>query len=150
MEELRSVQGGLSGADRNLVELLANWEDNSVEAQQKLQGSARLIDVLQEYRSKSLPIVAALVAMLPPDDRTRRNAEEKIKETRRTLPSPDLARISDAWFEVPHLSMKTVEEIMQHAATASTEPTEDDIDLRDAIRREAEKSLANRYRKDIL
>jgi hypothetical protein len=102
VEELRRVQAGLPGAGPNalLVELLGNWEDISVDAQQKLQGSAPLIDILREYRVKSLRIIEALVAMLPPDARTRHDAEEKIKETRRSLPSPDLALISDARFVI--------------------------------------------------
>ncbi|MBV8398871.1 MAG: hypothetical protein JOZ17_09035 [Acetobacteraceae bacterium] len=76
------MQAGLSGAGPNvaLVELLENWEDISVEAQQKL-GNGPLVDILREYRAKSLPIVRALTAMLPPESRTRRNVEEKIKET---------------------------------------------------------------------
>ncbi len=35
--------------------------------------------------------------MLPTENNTRLDAEQKIKETRHSLPGPDLARISDAW-----------------------------------------------------
>jgi tetratricopeptide (TPR) repeat protein len=102
VEELRSVQAGLSGAGRNaaLVELLANWEDVSVEAQQRLQGSAQLIDILLAYRVKSLPTIEALIAMLPPDARTRRNAEEKIKETwAEIFQATEVGRPSPPWIK---------------------------------------------------
>jgi hypothetical protein len=100
VDELRRVQATVSGVGANaaLSELLAQWEDISVDARQKLQdGNEQLSDTLREYRARSLPIVDALIAMLPPDAPTRRNAEDKVREARQSLPGPDLARISDAW-----------------------------------------------------
>jgi hypothetical protein len=97
--ELRRVKATLPGVGANaaLSELLARWEDISVDTRQKLQGNNQLSDILREYRVKSLPIVDALIAMLPQYAPARLDAEQKIRETRQSLPGPDLARISDAW-----------------------------------------------------
>lgn len=100
VDELLRVQAIVAGAGANaaLSELLARWEDISVYTRQRLQDNGQLSDILREYRTSSLPIVEALIAMLDPDDSdTRRDLEKKVTETRRSLPGPDLARISDAW-----------------------------------------------------
>ncbi|MPZ32410.1 MAG: hypothetical protein GEV13_15660 [Rhodospirillales bacterium] len=97
--ELRAVQARVSdaGANAALLTLLARWENISVDARQKLQGTGQLTDILREYRVKSLPIVEALIAMLPADSPDRHDAEDKVEGTKKSLPGPDLALVSDAW-----------------------------------------------------
>jgi hypothetical protein len=99
VSELRSVQKDLPGVGANtaLVAILAKWENISVEARQKLQGPGKLPDILREYRVRSLPIIEGLISMLADDHDIRRDAEEKLLDTKRSLPGPDLARITDAW-----------------------------------------------------
>jgi hypothetical protein len=117
VDELRDAQKGISGIGKNaaLSELLREWEDISVFArqrledlfykrknsgvdmQQTLESEREFFDTLREYRIKSLPIVEALIAMLPKDTYIRHNAEEKMEKTRWCLLGSDLALISNAW-----------------------------------------------------
>jgi hypothetical protein len=60
----------------------------SVDARQKLQGTAQLTDIPREHRVKSLPIVEALIAMLPVDSPDRHDAEDKVEGTKKSLLAP--------------------------------------------------------------
>jgi hypothetical protein len=99
IQELRSAQGDLPkiGANSALVSFLAQWEDLSVTVRQELEGNADTTESIRRYRAQVLPIVEALIAMLPTDHRTRLAAQEKVYVAESSLSGRDRVQISDAW-----------------------------------------------------
>lgn len=100
---LRTAQSDLPkvGANTALVALLKQWENFSVSARQDLEDRGDLYEILTRYRAQTLPIVEALIAMLPVVDPTRVEAEVHVETTRSLISGPDNAQISDAWHLVP-------------------------------------------------
>jgi hypothetical protein len=89
------------GANTALVALLRQWENFSVSARQDLEDRGDLNKIFTKYRAQTLPIVEALIVMLPPGDATRVEAEGHVETTRTLISGADNARISDAWHLVP-------------------------------------------------